>query len=207
MTTLNLALTAALICFLLLILALASYVDRIYSEIGRFMSREFQDNVDNWEELVEPRMGMERELLALSAGVLMQLSLALLALVFGLLLYAHEAQPIAPSSSEIAEALLAIGIVIVLVNRVLPYALFMRTRGAWIRSWRPLLMLLFFAILPLTILLNFLLSIAALAEPTETTQEEQQVEAVDALIEAGEEEGILEESDRERYYCSRRDDP
>ena len=46
-------------------------------------------------------------------------------------------------------------------------------------------------------LLQLLLSIAALAEPEDTTEEDHPSEAMDALLEAGEEEGILEESDRE----------
>ncbi len=49
----------------------------------------------------------------------------------------------------------------------------------------------------MTLFLGFLLSIAALAESPLRTQDETTLEAVDALIEAGEEEGILEESDRE----------
>ena len=46
-------------------------------------------------------------------------------------------------------------------------------------------------------LLSLLLSIAALAEPEDTEQPDDAAEAMDALLEAGEEEGILEESDRE----------
>jgi putative hemolysin len=39
---------------LLGLLALASYVDRVYQEIGKFLSREFQDNIDVFEQKVEP---------------------------------------------------------------------------------------------------------------------------------------------------------
>ena len=49
------AYTFALI-FLLAILALAAYVDRIYSEMGKFLAREYQDNIDSWERVVEPRL-------------------------------------------------------------------------------------------------------------------------------------------------------
>ena len=52
-------------------------------------------------------------------------------------------------------------------------------------------------ILPVTLTLGLLLSIVALAEPEDATEEEHPSEAMDALLEAGEEEGILEESDRE----------
>ena len=51
--------------------------------------------------------------------------------------------------------------------------------------------------LPITVALGFGLSVAALAEPHEPEEPEHPSEAVDALIEAAEEEGILEESDRQ----------
>jgi CBS domain containing-hemolysin-like protein len=55
---------------------------------------------------------------------------------------------------------------------------------------------LFYLVLPVTLLIGLLLSIVGLAEP-EVAEPEHPSEAVDALLEAGEEEGILEESDRE----------
>ena len=75
--------------------------------------------------------------------------------------------------------------------------LFTRTRGVWIVRIRFLLQAIFFLLLPVTGLLGLLLSIAALAEPEDTSEEDHPSEAMDALLEAGEEEGILEESDRE----------
>jgi putative hemolysin len=55
---------------------------------------------------------------------------------------------------------------------------------------------LFYLVFPITLALGFLLSIAALAESGEPVEDEHPSEAVEALIEAGKEEGILEESDR-----------
>ena len=46
---------------LLGLLTLVSYVDRLYQEIGRFLSREFQDNINAFEKEVEPRLGVSRE--------------------------------------------------------------------------------------------------------------------------------------------------
>ena len=45
---------------LLVILALAAYVDRIYSEMGKFLAREYQDNIDAWTRTVEPRLRLGR---------------------------------------------------------------------------------------------------------------------------------------------------
>ncbi|MFP5226101.1 MAG: HlyC/CorC family transporter, partial [Acidobacteriota bacterium] len=78
---------AILIALLLTVLTLASYVDRLYAEMGKFLSREFQENIDLWEQRVEPRLGMNRDRIALSAAILMHLALAFLTLVFGMLLF------------------------------------------------------------------------------------------------------------------------
>ena len=45
-----------LIVLLLVVLTLASYIDRLYSEMGKFLAREFQENIDVWEQRVEPRL-------------------------------------------------------------------------------------------------------------------------------------------------------
>ncbi|HET7346474.1 MAG TPA: hemolysin family protein [Acidobacteriaceae bacterium] len=189
--------SALLIVALLVVLTFASYIDRLYSEMGKFLALEFQENIDVWEQRVEPRLGMNRDRIALSAAILMHLSLAFLTLIFGMLLFDRHGNASGPNAGEIAQVALGIVLVIVLFNRLLPYAFFTRTRGAWIVRWRGLLLLLLWFILPVTLFLQFLLSIAALAETHPAHPETAQSEAVEALIEAGEEEGILEESDRE----------
>jgi putative hemolysin len=186
---------------LLAVLLLAAYVDRIYFEMGKFLSREYQDNIDAWEEVVEPRLRLGRESIALSASVLRQLTVAALALFAGLRLYTHTtllpSLARTPSTSEIVRAVFELILLILLFDRLLPQLLFTRTRGLWIARITPILQALFYLILPVTLLLGLLLSIAALAEPEDTAEEDHPSEAMDALLEAGEEEGILEESDRE----------
>jgi len=188
---------AILIFVLLIVLTLASYVDRLYSEMGKFLSREFQENIDAWERLVEPKLGLSRERLMLSAAVLSQLSLAGLTLIFGMLLFDRASVTDRPTVAEIAQAVLGVVLVIALFNRLLPFVFFTRTRGLWVVRVRWLLRLLFYLVLPVTIFLGFLLSIAALAEAPKPEEETTAAEAVEALIEAGEEEGIIEEGDRE----------
>jgi putative hemolysin len=194
------AYTVALV-LLLGVLLLAAYVDRVYSEMGKFLAREYQDNVDSWEEVVEPRLRLGRESIALSASVLRQLSVAALALFAGLRLYSHSSLvptlARTPTASDVVRAAFELILLILLFDRLLPQLLFTRTRGLWIARITPILQALFYLILPVTLLLGLLLSIAALAEPEDTAEEDHPSEAMDALLEAGEEEGILEESDRE----------
>jgi CBS domain containing-hemolysin-like protein len=182
---------------LLAVLALAAYVDRVYSEMGKFLAREYQDNIDAWTRTVEPRLRLGRESLALSASVLRQLSLAAIALLMGLRLYGSVVYGMASLWSEAGITLFELVLLILLFDRLVPQILFARTRGLWIARIRLLLEALFFLILPVTLLLGLLLSIVALAEPEDAEEEEHPSEAMDALLEAGEEEGILEESDLE----------
>jgi len=187
--------------FLLLILALSAYVDRIYFEMGKFLSRAYKDNIDAWEEVIEPRLRLGRESIALSASVLRQITLAVLALLAGLRLYTHStlvpSLARTPSTGEVIRAAFELVLLILIFDRLLPQLLFSRTRGVWIARILPILQALFYLILPVTMLLQLLLSIAALAEPEDRPEEDHPSEAMDALLEAGEEEGILEESDRE----------
>jgi len=182
---------------LLAVLALAAYVDRVYSEMGKFLAREYQDNIDAWTQVVEPRLHLGRESLALSASVLRQLALAAIALLLGLRLYLAVVFGEASLASEIALTGLELVLLILVFDRLIPQVLFARTRGLWIARIRYLLEALFYLILPVTLTLGLLLSIVALAEPEDTAEEEHPSEAMDALLEAGEEEGILKESDRE----------
>jgi CBS domain containing-hemolysin-like protein len=74
---------------------------------------------------------------------------------------------------------------------------FVRTRGEWLVHWAPVLRGLIYLAMPATLILGFGLSVASLTREHVEKQPEHPSEAVDALIEAGQEEGILEESDRD----------
>jgi len=174
------------------LLALVSYVDRVYAEMGKFLSREFQENIEAFEKLVEPHVGASRARIQLSMAVLAQLLTAAIALLFGFVVF-RDGQWGFP---ELAQAAVGIIFVVILFNRLLPFVLFTRTRGDWLAPLAPLLQLLVYLVFSVTIILSFCLSVAALAEE-HPPEEPQPGEAVDALIEAGQEEGILQEGDKQ----------
>jgi CBS domain containing-hemolysin-like protein len=181
---------------LLSVLTLASYVERIYAEMGKFLSREFQENVEAFEQKVEPRLGTGRERVQLTMGVLAQLSTAGIAMLVAYSVF-RDAQW---TGKDVAEAAAALVIVVIVFNRLLPFMLFTRTKGEWLEDFVPLLRLMIYASLPVTMVLSFALSVAALAEEHAPEQPEHPSEAVDALIEAGQEEGILQETDRQLIH-------
>jgi CBS domain containing-hemolysin-like protein len=177
---------------LLCLLALAAYVDRIYFEMGKFLSREYTENIEAWEEGVEPRLRLSRESAALSASVLRQMALAALTFLLAFRLQGK----IGHSLAEIVRTVFELLLVLLVFDRLVPQIFFTKTRGRWIARIGILLQLLFYLVLPVTLTISLLLSIAGLAEP-EIVEPEHSGEAMDALLEAGEEEGVLDEEDRE----------
>ncbi len=182
---------------LLCLLTLVSYTARLYTEAGKFLSREFQENIEWFEQQVEPRFSVGRQRASLAMALLENLCITGMTL-----LVAYETFREAGHYylAELGQSALVIILVIVVFQRFLPYLLFVRTRGQWLASFVPLLHGLIYATMPLTLVLGFLQSVVSLTREHADEQPEHPSEAVDALIEAGQDEGILEESDRELIH-------
>jgi putative hemolysin len=189
---------ASSICLILLVAVaiLASYISRIYSEFGKILSREVQENLDAWEQKIEPHLGLSRDHAALCAAVLQQLTLGFIALGFGALLFDRAPLLAPPTAAEIAQAILAVVMIVIFTNQFIPSLLFNRTRGLWAVPLLWPIRLLLWLVTPVTVFIRFFFSVATLAE-TPVDPAEEPAAGVEALIEAGEEEGILEQSDRE----------
>ena len=59
---------SSMVVLLAAVETLASYISRVYSEFGKILSREVQENLDAWEERIEPQLGLRRDHAALSRG-------------------------------------------------------------------------------------------------------------------------------------------
>jgi putative hemolysin len=175
------------------LLALVSYVEQLYAESGKFLTREFQENIEAFEKLVEPRLIAASGRAFLAMALLAHLSTAAITLLIGYLVFREQKWTV----PEIAQAAVGIILVVIVCNRLVPYVLFTRTRGVWLERFVPLLRVLIYIMVPFTGVLGFGLSVAALAKAHEPGEPEHPSEAVEALIEAGREEGILEEGDRQ----------
>jgi putative hemolysin len=182
-----------LLLFLMALLVLVSYVDRLYDEMGKFLSREFQENIEAYEKLVEPRLGFTRERTSLSMAVLAQICMASIGVLVGYLLFVDSRWV----ALDLLQAAVSLIFIIVIFNRLLPHVFFVRTKGEWLAKFVPVLRILIYLAMPVTMILGFALSVASLSKEHAEKEPEHPSEAVDALIEAGQEEGILEESDRD----------
>src|SRR5579864_5474196 len=188
----NYAVAIALL-FLLGLLTLVSYVDRVYQEVGKFLSREFQDNIDVFERKIEPELGVARPRATLSMAVLTQLTMATIAFLIGFLVFNDQSWSI----YEILQATISLILIVIVFNRFLPFVFFSRTKGEWLIHFTLVLKMLIYLVMPVTIVLGFLQSVASLTNQNTAEQPETSAEAVDALIEAGQEEGIIQAGDRD----------
>lgn len=182
---------------LVALLTLVAYATRLFTEAGKFLSREFQENIDFFENHVEPRLHTASTRAALSMAVLEQLTTAAIAFLAAYSVF-KEAEW---HGTDVAETAFVLLLLILVFQRFIPYLLFARTRGTWLVSFVPVLRVLIYLVSPLTVALGFLQSVVSLTRAENTSEQpEHPSEAVDALIEAGQDEGILEESDRELIH-------
>ena len=149
---------AATLLLMFCLLTLVSYVDRVYTEIGKFLSREFQANIATFEQKIEPKLGVGRARAALSMAVLTQIMTAAIAMVVGFAVFRDRAW----SVYEILQATLSLVLIVILFNRFLPFLFFSRTNGEWLTRWVRLLKILIYVALPVTLVLGFLQSVTAL---------------------------------------------
>src|ERR1700746_3691255 len=153
----------AVIVLLCGLLVLASYVERLYTESGKFLTREFQENIEAFERLVEPRLSSASARAAMAVGLMVQLCTAAISILIAYLVFSDKKW----TGPEIIQAAVAIVVVVITCNRLLPYVLFTRTRGQWLVRFVPILKALIYLLMPITLVLGFSLSVAALAEPHE----------------------------------------
>src|SRR5438270_8571984 len=114
-----------LLFFLIALLTLASYVDRIYTEVGKFLSREFQENIQAFELKVEPRLKGARDRAPLSMAVLTHLCTAAIAISVTYLITTTAGW----GWPQLAQIGLWTILAIIIFNRLLPFIFFPRTRG------------------------------------------------------------------------------
>jgi CBS domain containing-hemolysin-like protein len=126
-------------------------------------------------------------------SVLTQLTMATIALIIGYLLFIDPGWTV----YELLQAVISLLVIVTVFNRFLPYVLFSRTKGEWLIRWAFVVRFLIYLVMPVTIVLGFLQSVASLTQENTAEQPETSAEAVDALIEAGREEGIIQEGDRD----------
>lgn len=178
-----LLLTAGLIVF--------SYLDRVYRELGRVTTGRLYDHLGAFESDVEPSIRLERRRAALAFSLLTRLWL-----VFVAIITARAVLRLSLGSWEaIGEMVIFLGAEVVVAMQFFPSLLITRAPGNWVRPLIPLIKPLIWFLWPIRATLEFFVSVLHLSEDESTPPAVEQQQAIEAIVDAATEEGIIEQEE------------
>ena len=178
-----LALTAGLVIF--------SYLDRVYRELGRVTTARIHEHLDTFEAEIEPRFKMERGQATLAFSLLARLWLVLVAAVTarGVIFFV-------PGTWEAAvEMVFFLAGEVVVAMQFFPALLLARAPGNWVAPFVSLVRAFVLFIWPVQAVLQLLISVLHLSEDEGAAPAVEQQQAIEALVDAATEEGIIERDD------------
>lgn len=173
------------------VVTLASIIQVLYLESLRIRARELP-SLEYFKATLEARLGMETETGALTFSLIKHIGLA----VVGCLTLAVTAQN-ASDTEAMTAALLLVTFFAIFGTYVIPQIVYRKTSGHALAALVPLYRLFALLMKPLTWTLGFLQSLFDLGDHPHADEAPTPEEHIDALITAGEEEGIIEKGDRE----------
>lgn len=187
----------ALLAYTLGVLGLAaglvvfSYLDRIYREFGRVTTGRVHAHLDYFEAEIEPRLGLERRRAGLTFSLITRLWIVLVAVLTarGIFLFAEHTWEAA------VELFFFLGGEVVLAMHLLPSVLLVGTRGNWLIPLVPAIKIFTWIVWPVQAALEFFVSILHLSEAPGSGERPAEQQAIEALVEAAQEEGILEKDE------------
>jgi len=183
------ALAGAITCAALL--CLITVVQILYAESLRLRSRDFPA-LQFFKETLESRIGVETETGVLAFSIVKHTLMLLLGVYFLGMRFGDRAGV----WESLFEAALFAWLTMVVCTYVFAQVLYRKTSGHWLLPLAPLLRLCALLVRPLTGILGFFQSLVELhGEPH--PEGPSPAGDIEALISAGEEEGIIQEADRE----------
>ena len=169
---------------------LATSIQVLYLESLRIRARELP-SLEFFKATLEAKIGLETELGALTFSLVKHLGLA----VLGCLTLALTAQN-AGDWQALIVAVLLVAFYSVLGTYVIPQIIYRKCTGQGLLAFVPLFRLIALLMRPLTWALSFLQSVFDLGDHPQADEAPTPEEHIEALIAAGEEEGIIEKGDR-----------
>ncbi len=168
-------------------LAVFSYLDRVYRELGRVTTGRLHNNLDIFEAEIEPRLGMDRRRATLTFSLLAHLWLVVVAVdtARGVIFFVPGAW------EALVELVVFLIIEVLLAMHFIPYLLVTRTTGRWLVPLVPVIRAFAWIAWPMRAVLELAISLAHISEEEEPGAAQAQQEGLEALVEAAQEEGIL----------------
>jgi putative hemolysin len=166
-----------------------SYLALIYRELGRMTTGPIHEHLDIFEAEIEPKIGLNRHSAGRAFRILGHFWLAFLVLqtTRGVFYF------VSGTWESVAELAAFIVLEVVIAMHFIPDILLYRTTGRWLIPLLPLVRASLALVWPVRVFLEGAESLARISESeTEKTEEQRTEEGIEALVEAAEEEGIIE---------------
>jgi putative hemolysin len=170
-------------------LPIFSYVTLIYRELGRMTTGRVHEHLDIFEAEIEPKLKIKRR----SGGRTFRI-LGHFWLAFVVLETTRGVVYLVPGKWEAAlQFLVFLSLEVVILMHFIPDVLLYRTTGRWLLPLLPLIRVAMLLVWPVRVFLEATESIFRISEvEMERTEEQRTEEGIEALVEAAEEEGIIE---------------
>jgi CBS domain containing-hemolysin-like protein len=171
-------------------LAVMSYLDRVYRELGRVTAGRTHRHLENFESEIEPHFKMDRRRAAIAFGLLARLWLVMVAVLTagGVVLFVPQVW------EETVEGIVFLGAEVVIAMQLLPMVLIAGTRGNWMKPLVPLIRLMVWITWPIHAPLDLMSSVLRLSDEERSAPADEQ-QGIEALVDAATEEGLIEQDD------------
>jgi putative hemolysin len=170
-------------------LPIFSYLTLIYRELGRMTTGRVHEHLDIFEAEIEPKLKINRK----SGGRTFRI-LGHFWLAFVVLETTRGVVYLVPNRFEAGlQFLVFLVLEVVIAMHFIPDMLLYRTTGRWLLPLLPTVRLAMLLVWPIRVFLEGAESLARISEQeVERTEEQRTEEGIEALVEAAEEEGIIE---------------
>ena len=166
-----------------------SYLALIYRELGRMTTGRIHEHLEIFEAEIEPKLHINRRSGGRTFRLLGHFWLAFLVLetTRGVVHFVPEAW------ESVLQFIVFLTLEVVIAMHFIPDMLLYRTSGRWLLKLMPAIRLFMWLVWPARVFLEGAESLARISEKeNEKTAEERTEEGIEALVEAAEEEGIIE---------------
>ncbi len=166
-----------------------SYLALIYRELGRMTTGRIHEHLEIFEAEIEPKLHINRRSGGRTFRLLGHFWLAFLVLetTRGVVHFVPEAW------ESVLQFIVFLTLEVVIAMHFVPDMLLYRTSGRWLLKLMPVIRLFMWLVWPARVFLEGAESLARISEKeNEKTAEERTEEGIEALVEAAEEEGIIE---------------
>ncbi len=168
-----------------------SYITLIYRELGRMNTGRIHEHLEIFEAEIEPKLRIKRRSGGRTFRILGHFWLAFLVLetTRGVVYFV-------PGTWEsFVEFCVFLSLEVVILMHFIPDMLLYRTTGRWLIPLLPLIRAAMWLVWPVRVFLEGAESLARISEQeSEKTEEQRTEEGIEALVEAAEEQGIIEPS-------------